>query len=206
MTRTSTSRVAHTSLLFAFLAILLWSGIAPRDRFTWVLEVTPAIVGVGVLAATYARFRFTTLAYALAWVFAVILLVGGHYTYERVPLGDWLRDTLSLGRNHYDRMGHFMQGVVPAILTRELLIRTAAVRRGWMFFVVTCVCLAISAAYELIEWTVAVSTGDAADAFLGMQGDPWDTQTDMALALAGAVVAQLVLGRMHDRAIGRVTA
>ncbi len=189
-------------LLLSFVAALVWSGIGPRDRFTWVLEVFPAVLGVAVLVGTYPRFRFTRLAYVLMWAHALILLVGGHYTYAEVPLFNWLRDALALSRNHYDRVGHLAQGFVPAIVAREILLRRSSLRPGkWLFFLVTCVCLAISAAYELLEWLVAVSTGTAADAFLGTQGDPWDTQADMAFALVGAVVAQLVLGRFHNRAL-----
>jgi putative membrane protein len=194
-------------LLVTFLAALAWSGFQPRDRFTWVLEVFPAVLGAIILSATYRRFRFTDLAYALMWVHALILLVGGHYTYAEVPLFNWLRDTLALGRNHYDRVGHLAQGFVPAIVVREVLLRTSSLRPGkWLFFLVTCVCLAISAAYELLEWGVAVTTGTAADAFLGTQGDPWDTQEDMAFALVGAIIGQLALAKTHNRAVRETAA
>jgi putative membrane protein len=191
-------------LLSSVLAALLWSGISPHDRFTWFLEVVPAIVGLIVLAATYHRFTFTTLAYALLAGHAVILMVGGHYTYAEVPLFNWIRDAFGLARNDYDRLGHFVQGFVPAIIAREVLLRTSPLRRGgWLFFLVLCVCLAISASYELFEWSVAALTGTAADSFLGTQGDPWDTQKDMAMALIGAVTALLTLSQTHDRVLQR---
>lgn len=192
-------------LLALFAAVLIWSGIHPHDRFTWMLEVAPAVIGVAVLVATYHRFRFTGLAYVLIFVHACILCVGGRYTYAEVPLGNWIRDAFGLARNHYDRLGHFAQGFVPAILAREILRRCSPVRRGkWLAFLVICICLSISAAYELLEWAVAAMTGQAADAFLGTQGDPWDTQKDMALAGLGAVVALLCLGRAHDHALRRL--
>ena len=187
-------------LLVVGLVLLAWSGLAPHDRFTWFLEVAPIFIAVPVLIATRRRFPLTPLAYRLILVHAVILMVGGHYTYERVPLGDWVRDAAGLARNDYDRVGHFAQGFVPAILAREILLRrTPLVRGRWLFFLVTCVCLAISACYEFVEWWTAVATGDAATAFLGTQGDPWDTQWDMLTALVGAITAQAVLSREHDR-------
>ncbi|MCG3128572.1 MAG: hypothetical protein CHACPFDD_03461 [Phycisphaerae bacterium] len=192
------------ALLCVVLLVLLWSAIGPRDGFTWLLEVTPVLIGVPLLLAT-ARFRWTNLAYLLIAIHATILCIGGHYTYAEVPLFNWIRDALHQFRNHYDRLGHLVQGFVPAVLTRELLLRRTPLHSGgWLFTLVTCVCLGISAAYELIEWLVAISTGEAADAFLGLQGDAWDTQKDMALALAGAVLAQLLLGRAHNRAIARL--
>lgn len=191
-------------LLVSFLMLLVWSGIAPQDRFTWLLEVFPAVVGLVILAITYRRFRLTDLLYILIWVHAVILLVGGHYTYAEVPLFDWIRDTFHQARNNYDKVGHFAQGFVPAMVAREVLLRRGVVlRRGWTAFLVICICLALSATYELFEWAVAEMTGTAADAFLGSQGDPWDTQKDMAFAFAGAVSALLVLSRFHDAAIAR---
>jgi putative membrane protein len=186
-------------LLVLGLVLLVISGIHPRDRFTWFLEVAPIFVGVPILVATFRRFRLTPLAYRLIFVHAVILMVGGHYTYAEVPLGFWMRDTLGLARNPYDRIGHFAQGFVPAILAREILLRRRVVKRGpWLAFLVTCVCLALSACYEFVEWGTAVATGSKADAFLGTQGDPWDTQWDMLWALIGAVVSQLLLTRTHD--------
>jgi len=189
-------------LLAAVVSLLVLSGIGPRDRLTWVLEVTPVLIAVPVLAATYASFPLTPLAYRLIALHAVILMIGGHYTYAEVPAGYWVRDLLGLARNHYDRLGHFAQGFVPAVLAREVLLRRTPLRPGgWLFFLVVCVCLAISAFYELIEWWSAVVLGQGADAFLGTQGDHWDTQWDMFLALVGAVAAQLTLGSVHDRAL-----
>ncbi len=189
-------------LLAATSALLVLSGVAPRDRLTWMLEVTPIFIALPVLAATYRTFPLTPLLYRLIAVHAVILMVGGHYTYAEVPAGYWFRDLLGLARNHYDRIGHFAQGFVPALISREILLRRTPLRSGgWLFFLVTCVCLAISAFYELIEWWSAVVLGQGAEAFLGTQGDPWDTQWDMFMALIGAVTAQLMLGRVHDRAL-----
>jgi putative membrane protein len=199
------SRRAFIGLMAAVGAVLVWSLIAPHDYFTWLLEVFPVLLAVPVLVGTYRRFRFSTLVYALLAVHAAILMVGGHYTYAEVPLGNWIRDAFGLSRNHYDRLGHLAQGFVPALLVRELLLRRSPLRRGALLFVlVTSVCLAFSALYELFEWMVAESTGAAADAFLGTQGDVWDTQKDMAMALLGALLAQILLGRLHDRAIVRV--
>jgi putative membrane protein len=176
------------------------SALGAHDRLTWMLEVSPILVAVPVLVLTRRRFPLTTLAYVLIFVHALVLMVGGHYTYERVPLGFWLQRALHLRRNDYDRIGHFAQGFVPAILTREVLLRRSPLVPGkWLFFVVTSVCLAISAAYELFEWGAAVTLGSGADAFLATQGDPWDTQWDMLTALVGAVTAQLSLVRVHDR-------
>ena len=186
--------------------VFLWSGIGPKDRATWWLEVAPVLLAVPLLAATHRRFPLTSLAYILIWIHAVILLVGGHYTYAEVPLFDWIRDAFGLARNHYDRVGHFAQGFVPAILAREVLIRRSPLRPGpWLFGLVTCVCLAISACYELIEWWAALLTSpETGTAFLGTQGDLWDTQWDMFLALIGALAAQLGLGRLHQSQLDRL--
>lgn len=194
-------------VLLASLAILLvWSAIRPHDYFTWLLEVAPVLIGVPILVATRRKFEFTTLAYVLMWLHAAVLIVGGHYTYAEVPLFDWVRDAFGLARNHYDRVGHLAQGFVPAILAREVLLRQSPLKPGkWLSFIVVSICLAISAAYELVEFGVAVATGSAAEAFLGTQGDPWDTQIDMALALAGAVLSLLLLGRAHDRALEKLS-
>jgi putative membrane protein len=193
---------ARLILLMGVAGVFLWSGWAPKDRMTWVLEVFPVIGAVPLLIATRRRFPLTMLAYALIAVHAIILMIGGRYTYAEVPLFNWIRDAFHLARNHYDRLGHFAQGFVPAIVAREVLLRRTPLRRGgWLFFLVTCVCLAISAVYELIEWSAAASSGSAADAFLGTQGDPWDTQKDMLLAGFGAIVSQLTLARAHDRQI-----
>ncbi len=183
------------------------SGVAPHDRLTWLLEVAPILIAVPVLIATARRFPLTPLAYRLIFLHALILMLGGHYTYAEVPLGDWVADALGLARNPYDRLGHLAQGFVPAIVVREILIRRSPLRPGkWLAFLVVCVCLAISAAYELIEWWSALIGGESADAFLGTQGDQWDTQWDMFTALVGAVAALALLGRYHDRQIARLEA
>jgi putative membrane protein len=193
----------HVALLAACAIVLAWSGVMPKDRLTWGLEVAPAIVAAVILAVAYPRWRFTPLVLVLIAIHAAILMVGGKYTYAEVPAFSWLRDEFGLARNYYDRVGHFAQGFVPAMVAREILLRRGVLGRGgWLFFLVACVCLAISACYEFIEWWVAVATGEAAEAFLGTQGDVWDTQWDMFLALVGAVTAQLVLSRLHDRQLG----
>lgn len=186
---------------------LVASGLAPKDRFTWFMEVAPIFVAVPILFATYRRFPLTPLAYRLIFVHALILMLGGHYTYAEVPLGFWMQKVFGFARNHYDRIGHFAQGFVPAILVREVLRRKREPlsNGGWLFFLVTCVCLAISACYEFIEWGTAVATGAKSDAFLGTQGDPWDTQWDMLFALIGAITSQLLLTRLHERQIARLT-
>lgn len=179
--------------------LLIVSGLHPFDRTTWVLEVSPIFVAVPLLLATARRFPLTKLSYRLVFFHALVLMLGGHYTYEKVPIGDWLRDVFALGRNHYDRFGHLVQGFVPAILAREVLVRSSGVRRGALLFgLVTAVCLAISALYELLEWGTAMLLGQSADAFLATQGDPWDTQADMLMALIGAVLAQALFARLHD--------
>ncbi len=183
---------------------LIVSGIAPYSRATWYLEVAPVVIGAAVLVPTYRRFPLTPLLYRLLFLHALVLIVGGHYTYARVPLGFRAQDLFGLARNHYDRLGHFVQGFVPALLTRELLLRRTPLRPGgWLFFLVVCVCLGFSAAYELLEWASAVIGGSAADDFLGTQGDVWDTQWDMFMALLGALTAQLTLARVHDRQLAR---
>src|SRR5713101_1598893 len=183
-------------------AALIVSGIAPYDRTTWWLEVFPVLIAGPVLVLTARRFPLTPLTYTLLAVHALVLIVGGHYTYARVPLGFWVEHTLGLARNDYDRLGHFAQGFVPAILAREILLRTSPLRPGrWLFVIVTALCLAISACYEFIEWWSALLFGQGAEAFLGTQGDVWDTQWDMLMALIGAIVAQLLLSNVHNRAI-----
>ena len=192
----------HLGLLVSLLVVFTWSAIHPRDTLTWLLEVFPVILGALIMAATYIRFRFSRLAYLMIWLHALVLLVGGHYTYAQVPLFNWIRDMLDLSRNHYDRVGHLAQGFFPAIVAREILIRLASLKPGkWLFFLVTCVALAITALYELIEWWVALTSGDEAVAFLATQGDPWDTQWDMFLALIGAISAQLLLARYHNKSM-----
>lgn len=189
----------HAAVLVAVLAILAWSAWMPKDRFTWLLEIAPVPIAGALIAFAYPRWRFTPLVLSLIAIHAAILMVGGKYTYAEVPLFNQLRDEFGLTRNYYDRVGHFAQGFVPAMVAREILLRHAVVKsRGWLFFVITCICLAVSALYELIEWWVAVASGTAAEAFLGTQGDVWDTQWDMFFALCGAIAAQLLLGRWHD--------
>jgi putative membrane protein len=203
-------KAGRIAWIVVFVVALGWSAIAPHDYPTWWLEVTPALVAALVLWATRNRFRLTTLAYVLILFHCIVLMIGGHYTYALVPAGEWLREAFDQTRNNYDKLGHFTQGFVPAIVARELLIRLQVVARpGWRNFLVVCVCLAISAFYELIEWWVALLSGEAAQAFLGTQGYVWDTQSDMAWALFGCVGALLLLGAWHDRQLrkaGFVTA
>ena len=199
------TRGEATALLVVGAALLVWSGIAPADRTTWILEVFPIFIAVPVLLATARRFPLTPLAYRLIFVHALILMLGGHYTYAQVPLGFWMQRVFGFTRNHYDRIGHLAQGFVPAIIAREILIRRSPLRPGkWLFVIVLCVCLAISACYEFIEWWSALIGGSGADAFLGTQGDPFDTQADMLMALIGAFAAQLLLARLHDREIANL--
>ncbi|PVV26946.1 MAG: hypothetical protein B6D79_04680 [gamma proteobacterium symbiont of Ctena orbiculata] len=181
--------------------LLVLSGLDPvADRYTWFLETLPVMIGLPLLYYTRPGFPLTILVYRLLALHAVILIIGGYYTYAEVPLFNWLRDTYELSRNHYDRIGHFFQGFVPAMLGREILLRRSPLKPGrWLFFLCLCFCLAFSAFYELIEWWVALMSEQAAEAFLGTQGDPWDTQTDMFLALIGAICAQLLLVRIHDK-------
>lgn len=190
-------------LLVVFAAVLGWSAINPHDYFTWVLEVFPAIAAAIILSVTYPRFRFTSLVYTLVLLHAVVLMVGGHYTYAEVPFGYWVRDAFHLSRNHYDRLGHFMQGFVPAMVTREILLRRNVVRRKWLYFFVFSVCMMVTSVYELFEFVVAELTGTAADAFLGSQGDVWDTQWDMSMCFLGCNLALLLLSRWHDRQLAK---
>jgi putative membrane protein len=192
--------------LLALVAVALGvSGWAPFDRATWLLEVFPVFAAVALLLATRRRFPLTRLVYCLIAAHALILILGGAYTYARVPVGFWLQDVFHFQRNPYDRIGHLAQGFVPALAAREILLRMNVVRgRGWLFFLVASVCLAISACYEFIEWGAAVAFGQGAEEFLATQGDPWDTQSDMAMALIGAVAAQVLLGPWHDRALAKV--
>ena len=185
-----------------FLSVLLWSAIEPADRLTWWLEVIPAMAGFVILLSTRKRFPLTELLYWLILVHAIILMVGGHYTYAEVPIGDWLRDLTGGDRNDYDKLGHLAQGFIPAMIAREIMIRNKVVTaRGWLRFLVLSVVLAFSAFYELIEWWAALLSAEAADAFLGTQGYVWDTQSDMMWALCGAIVALLTLSKLHDRQI-----
>lgn len=197
----SASRIVWLAI---FLLVLVWSGINPKDSVTWVLEVMPALVAIVLLFATRQSFPLTTLTYVLILVHCVILMVGGHYTYAEVPLGEWVRDAFDQTRNNYDKLGHFAQGFIPAIIAREVLIRLRVFNsRAWMNFFIVAMCLGISAVYELIEWWVALLSDEAAEAFLGTQGYVWDTQSDMAYALSGAIIALLLLSRYHDRQLQR---
>jgi putative membrane protein len=194
-------------LLVLALVCLALSRIGAAEPGTWVLEVAPIFIAVPILVVTATRFTLKPLAYRQQLVHALILMLGGHYTYARVPLGFWLQDAFHLGRNHYDRLGHFAQGFVPAIVAREVLLRRSPLVPGkWLFFLVVCVCLAVSATYELIEWLAALLGGSSADAFLGTQGDVWDTQWDMFMALVGALCALVLLSREHDRELARLAA
>ncbi len=191
------------------LPVVIWSWINPHDRTTWWLESAPVVVGAVILLLTERRFPLSGLLLGLIWLHCVILLVGGHYTYAEVPLGDWVRDWTGGARNNYDKLGHFFQGLMPAILTRELLLRTSPLGTAdakpasrWLGFLCASVPLAFSAFYELVEWWAAVLGGEGADAFLGTQGYVWDTQSDMLLALIGAVTGLLLLARFHDRSLG----
>lgn len=190
-----------------FFIVLLWSAISPYDYFTWFLEVLPAVIGFIILVLTYKKFKLTNLTYTLILIHCIILMVGGHYTYAKVPLFDWIKDVFDLSRNNYDKVGHLAQGFIPAIIAREIFIRKTVVNaKSWLNFLVVCFCLAFSAFYELIEWWVAELTGESAEAFLGTQGYMWDTQSDMALALLGAVLALVLLSKLHDRQIKDITA
>ena len=194
------SAVMTTGWLLVFIAVFVWSAIDPKDYPTWALEVAPAVIALAILAATARPFPLTPLLYLLILVHCVILMVGGHYTYAEVPAFDWIRDVLDQQRNNYDKLGHFAQGFIPAMVAREILIRRQVINgRGWLNFMILCFCLALSAFYELIEWWVALISGQGAEAFLGTQGYIWDTQSDMMYALIGAVMALLVLGKLHDK-------
>jgi len=196
---------SHLALLSLWAIALAVSVYRVYDPFTWVLEVFPAVIAVAVLAATYRRFPLTNLLYGLIFVHSLILMGGGHYTYARVPLGFWMQEVFHFTRNHYDRIGHFAQGFVPAIAAREVFLRKKIVKPGpWLVTLVIFGCLGFSALYELFEWVTAVTMGSSADAFLGTQGDPWDTQEDMCMAGVGAISAFLVLSRIHDRQIARI--
>jgi len=190
-------------LLVLTLVALAVSAYRPFDRLTWVLEVAPVLIAIPVLAATRRRFPLTRLLYWLIFLHALVLILGGHYTYARVPPGFWVQDLFDLGRNHYDRLGHVVQGFVPALIAREILLRRSPLVRGkWMFFLVTCVCISISVVYEFIEWWAALIAAEASMEFLGTQGDVWDTQWDMLLATIGAIAAQLLLAGVQDRQLG----
>lgn len=191
---------SHSVMLVLLSLVFLWSMVHPFDWFTWLLEMLPVAIAVPILLWTYRRFRLTTLTYLLIFIHAVILLIGAKYTYAREPLFDWFKEVFGWTRNNYDRVGHFAQGFVPAILAREILLRKTTLKRGGMlFFLVLCVCMFISSTFELFEWSVALATGAAADDYLAFQGDVWDTQKDMAMCLVGAVIALVSLRQVHDR-------
>ncbi|MGB8341659.1 MAG: DUF2238 domain-containing protein [Chthoniobacterales bacterium] len=190
----------HLMLLAATAVVFVWSGWQPYDRLTWWLEVMPAIIGGLILVFTYSSFRFTTLVYTLIALHMMLLCVGGHYTYARVPLFNWIQPIFGWHRNHFDRLGHFAQGFVPALIARELFIRLRIVTSGgWRFAIIILICMGISALYELFEWAAALAGGAASTAFLGTQGDVWDTQEDMFMALIGAICALLLLSRWQNR-------
>jgi putative membrane protein len=191
-------------LLGSMVVLLVWSGIHPHDRLTWWLEVAPIFIGVPALILLYPRLRLTPLVYTLIWIHCGILMLGGHYTYAQVPLGFWMERWFGFTRNHYDRIGHLAQGFIPAMLAREIFIRRSPLAGSrWLPFMVICFCLAFSAFYELVEFWTALAEGSAATDFLGTQGDPWDTQWDMVLALIGAIVSLLLLSRVQDRQLAR---
>ena len=192
--------------LVIFFTILIWSGINPKDQFTWFLEVVPALIGFVLLALSYKKFPLTPLLYSLILIHMIILMVGGHYTYAEVPLFDWIKEVLGQSRNNYDKVGHFAQGFIPAILAREIILRKKIVQGSkiWLNYIIVSIVLAFSAFYELIEWWVALATGEDAEAFLGTQGYMWDTQSDMMFALIGAVTALLLLSKYHDRQIEKL--
>ena len=205
MTRTGRRNREPLVLLGAATLLLAASGIGPVDRLTWILEIAPVAIGIPLLVATRDRWPLTPLLYRLLFFHACILMLGGHYTYAKVPVGFWVQDWLDLSRNHYDRLGHLVQGFVPAILMREILYRASPLRGSrWLPFLTVCFCLAFSAFYEFIEWWGALIMGEAADAFLATQGDVWDTQWDMFLAMCGAIAALVLLTRLHDRQLARI--
>ena len=196
----SSSQKMRYTWIVIFLAVFIWSGIAPKDMVTWALEVAPAAIGGGILWFTRDSFRLTPLAYVLILIHCIILMVGGHYTYAEVPLFDWIGEVFDHTRNNYDKVGHFAQGFIPAVVAREIVIRKRVFNAAaWRNFFIVCFCLGFSAFYELIEWWVALLSEEAADSFLGTQGYIWDTQSDMGWALLGAILALLLLGKLHDK-------
>ncbi len=192
-------KLIYTLLILIFL-LLIWSAINPFDYFTWFLEVLPALIGIVILIFTFNTFRFTNLIYLLVFIHCVILVIGGHYTYAEVPLFDWIQDVFNQTRNNYDKVGHFAQGFIPAMITRELLIRKDVIhKKGWLNFIIVCIVMAISVTYEFIEWGVSLVTGDGGDSFLGTQGYIWDTQSDMLYATIGSIFAVLFLSKYHNK-------
>lgn len=198
-------KMLKTLWLLVFFAVLIWSGVGPKDQFTWFLEVLPALIGLVLMALSFQRFPLTRLLYNFILLHCIVLMVGGHYTYAEVPLFDSIANWLGSERNNYDKVGHFFQGFVPALLAREILIRKSIVNgSSWLNVIIVAICLAFSAFYELIEWWVAIASGEDAEAFLGTQGYIWDTQSDMALALIGAIVSIIVLAKYHDRQLSKL--
>ncbi len=198
--------VGRIGWLAVFFAVLIWSGINPKDFTTWVLEVMPALIAIALLFYTRNSFPLTTLTYTLILIHSVILMVGGHYTYAEVPIGDMFRELFESSRNNYDKLGHVAQGFIPVVIAREVVIRLNVFKsKAWMNFFIVSMCLGISAFYELIEWWVALMSGEAADAFLGTQGYVWDTQSDMGFALTGAIVALVLLSGVHDRQLDKLS-
>lgn len=194
------------TLLILFSIVFVWSAINPYDLFTWFLEVIPAILGVAILILTYKRFPFTKMVYFLIFIHCVILMVGGHYTYAEVPFFDWIKETFEQTRNNYDKVGHFAQGFIPAMIAREILIRKKVINsKAWLNFFIVTTCMTISVVYEFIEWLASELTGESADSFLGTQGYIWDTQADMLYATIGAISALLLLSKVHDRKIAEIT-
>lgn len=194
----------HRILLVSFLVVLAWSAVKPKDGMIWWLELSPILIVVAVLVFTYKKMRLTTLTYVWLWLSAVIVAVGGHYTYEQVPLFNWIRDEFGFARNHFDRLGHFVKGVSVALLAREVLLRSTPLRPGkWMFFLATCVTLATGALYELLEMAAALVRGESTETFLGTQGDEWDAQWDLWMLLIGSLLALWVFGRWHERMVFR---
>lgn len=195
----------HMTLLFVIIVLLIWSVINPKDLFTWFLEVMPVLIGIGILIFIYPKYKFSNFTYVLITIESVILIVGGHYTYAEMPLFNWIKDIFGFNRNYYDRLGHFAQGFVPAIIVREILVRNNVInKKRYLSFIVISICLAISASYELIEFAVAKFTGSSAEAFLGTQGDIWDTQWDMLMALIGSVISTKLFTSYHDKKLAEI--
>ncbi len=193
------------ALVFLICLLLIWSAINPLEYFTWFLEVVPAIIGIVILIITFKKFRFTNLIYFLVFIHGTILIIGGHYTYAEVPLFNWLEDIFNQSRNNYDKLGHFAQGFVPAMITRELLIRKKIVlSKNWLNFIIVCIAMSISVTYEFIEWGVSIITGDGGDSFLGTQGYIWDTQSDMLFATIGAITALITLSKDHNEKLSKL--
>ena len=199
-------KIVYLLLLMILILVLTWSGINPKDYFTWFMEVVPGVIGCFILIFTFKNFRFTRLVYILVTIHCCILFVGGHYTYAEMPLFDWIKEVFHQSRNNYDKLGHLAQGFVPAMIARELLVRKDVVlKRKWLGFIVVTICMSISLAYEFLEWFVALATGESADAFLGTQGYVWDTQSDMLYATIGAILALILLTKIHDKQMKQIS-